>query len=180
MDETTNGDPGPTVLASFRLLCYLVAVVLVLALVSVFAWHRSENPDDEAAPASVISSITARDTGMQGAASLTKRVLSYDWKTLDADMSTAQAVLAPSIRSQYVASLDGVRAQTVKNHVRLSATIASTSIISASTTKVQALVFVDQTTTARSPTRPRLDQTRVRVTLTRHDGTWRLSRMEAF
>lgn len=178
MDDGARGY-GP-VLASSRLFCALLAVVVVLGLVSAFAWHRSGEPDETAAPRGAISSVTARDAALRVVAPLTRRVLSYDWKTLEADMKAAEALLAPSFRSQYAVGMNRVKAQTVTNQVRLSAAVATTSIVSASTTRVVALVFVDQTTTAKGSTSPRLDQTRIRVTLSRHVGEWRISRMEAF
>ena len=79
----------------------------VLAAVTGFAWYRSENPDDGAAPDGAITSSTARDEGMQAAAQLTQQVLSYDWKTLDADITASEKVLAPSFRSEYAKTMAG-------------------------------------------------------------------------
>ena len=50
---------------------------------------------------------------------LTQKVLSYDWKTLDADSKANQAVLAPSFRSEYSKTMAGVKAEAVKNQVKL-------------------------------------------------------------
>ena len=72
-------------LASFRLLVGLVVLCLVLAGVAGFAWWRSEHPDEGAAPDGAITSAEARDAGHAGRGQLTQKVLSYDWKTLDAD-----------------------------------------------------------------------------------------------
>jgi Mce-associated membrane protein len=183
---TTEVPPGESrsvrvpLLASGRLLGILVVLCLVLCGVAGYAWWRSEHPLEGAAPNGVITSSTARDAGMTAAARLTEQVLSYDWKTLDADMKKAEVLLAPTFRAEYVKTLDGVRDQTIKNQVTLKATAVATSIISASEKKVEALVFVNQTTTAKSPTNQRLDQNRVRVTLTRDGGDWRVSKMDAF
>ena len=43
-----------------------------------------------------------------------------------------------------------------------------------------ARLLVDQVTTARGARQPRVDQSRVLVTLTRGAGHWQLSRMRAF
>ncbi len=167
-------------LASFRLLIALVVVCLVLAGVAGYAWYRSEHPVEGAAPNGAITSAEARDQGMQSAAQLTQKVLSYDWKTLDADTKAAEAVLAPSFRSEYAKTMAGVRAQTVKNQVKLVATAAATSIVSATKNKVVALVFVDQVTTAKGATNQRIDSSRVLVTLTGGDGDWRISKLQPF
>jgi Mce-associated membrane protein len=168
------------VLASSRLLGILVALCLVLAAVAGYAWWRSENPEDGKAPSGAITSSQARDAGMQAAAQLTQKVLSYDWKTLDADIKASEAVLAPSFRSEYAKAMSDVKADTVKNQVKLTASAVATSIVSASETKVVALVFVNQVTTAKGTGNQRLDQNRVLVTLTRDGGEWRVSKMDAF
>jgi Mce-associated membrane protein len=171
--------PAVPFLASARLLAGLIILCVVLAGVAGYAWWRSENPDDGAAPNGAITSSGARDDGMQAAARLTQKVLSYDWKTLDADIKANEAVLAPSFRTEYAKTMAGVKAQTVKNQVKLAATAAATSIVSATDKQVVALVFVDQATTVRG-TESRVDSSRVLVTLTRGDGDWRISKLKPF
>lgn len=167
-------------LASFRLLVGLVVLCLVLAGVAGYAWWRAEHPDDGAAPDGAITSATARDEGMQTAARLTQKVLSYDWKTIDADIKANQAVLAPSFRKEYAKTIAGVKQKTIKNQVTLKATAAATSIVSATEDKVVALVFVNQVTTAKGTPNQRVDGSRVLVTLTRSGGDWRISKLKPF
>jgi hypothetical protein len=176
-EPTADSTP---LLASARLLVGLVILCLVLAGVTGYAWWRAEHPDDGAAPNGAITSAEARDAGMQAAAQLTQKVLSYDWKTLDADIKEAEAVSAPSFRSEYAKTMAGVKAQTIKNQVKLSADAAATSIVSATENKVVALVFVNQVTTAKGTTNQRVDSSRVLVTLTRGDGDWRVSKLKPF
>jgi hypothetical protein len=167
-------------LASARLLAALVVLCLVLAGVAGYAWWRSEHPEDGAAPNGAITSSQARDEGMQAAAQLTQKVLSYDWKTLDEDIKAVEPVLAPSFRSEYLKTMEGVRAQTVKNQVKLSAEAAATSIVTATESKVVALVFVNQVTTAKGAQNQRVDSSRVLVTLTGTGGDWRISKLKPF
>jgi Mce-associated membrane protein len=177
--ETVASSRQP-LLDSGRLVGILVALCLVLAALAGFAWYRSENPDEGKAPDGAITSSQARDAGLQAATKLTKQVLSYDWKTLDADISASEAVLAPSFRREYAKAMAGVKAQTVKNQVKLTASVVASSIVSATEKKVDALVFVNQVTTAKGSGNQRVDQNRVRVTLTRDGGDWRVSTMDAF
>jgi hypothetical protein len=178
-DRYAGTHPVPF-LDSFRLLIALVVVCLVLSAVGGYAWYRSEHPDHGAAPDGAITSTETRDAGMQAAAQLTQKVLSYDWKTLDADSKAAQEVLAPSFRNEYAKTMAGVKAGAVKNQVNLEASAAATSIVSATETKVVALVFVNQITTAKGPANRRADSSRVLVTLTRSGGDWRISKLKAF
>ena len=171
---------GGSFLASARLMKTLVAVVLVLAVATGLAWWRAVDPAQGTAPNGVITSTGARDAGMQAATKLTQQVLSYDWKTLDKDVKAAEAVLAPSFRAEYAKTMAGVKAQTIKNQVKLTASVVATSIVSATEKKVVALVFVNQLTTAKGTENQRLDQNRVLVTLDRNEGEWRVSKMDAF
>jgi len=171
---------GVPFLASGRLLAALVVLCLVLAAVAGFAWYRSEHPDEGRAPSGAITSTQARDAGMEAATKLTTQVLSYDWKSLDKDIKASEAVLAPSFRAEYDHAMGKVKARTIKNQVTLSAKVAAASIISATDKKVEALVFVNQVTTAKGSGNQRVDQNRVRVTLTRDGGDWRVSKMVAF
>jgi hypothetical protein len=164
-------------LASLRLMILLLVLCVVLAVVTVFAYERSQNP---AAGKGPITSTSARENALTQASTLTKKVLSYSYKTLDSDIKSSEAVLAPSFRSEYAKTMAGVHAQTIKNQVVLSASVSAVSVVSASHDNVVALVFVDQTTTATGTNNRRLDQNRVLVTLTRDGGEWRVSKMDAF
>ena len=179
-EDRDAGAPRMRFLDSFRLLIGLVVVCLVLAAVGGYAWYRSEHPDEGAAPDGAITSTEARNDGMQAATQLTQKVLSYDWKTLDAESKDNQAVLAPSFRTEYAKTMAGVKADAVKNQVKLKASAEATSIVSATETKVVALVFLNQVTTAKGTANQRVDSSRVLVTLTRSGGDWRISKLKAF
>jgi hypothetical protein len=180
-----EGDSDPAAsnvpfLSSFKLLVGLVVLCLLLSCVAGVAWWRSEHPKEGAAPNGAITSTEARNDGMQAAARLTQKVLSYDWKTLDADSKANQAVLAPSFRKEYSETMSGVKAEAVKNQVKLAASTEATSIVSATENKVVALVFLNQITTAKGTANRRVDSSRVLVTLTRSGGDWRISKLKAF
>ncbi len=178
--DTPDAPARGPLLASARLMKILVATCLLLAIATGLAWWRAADPAEGAAPNGVITSTGARDAGMQAATKLTQQVLSYDWKTLEKDITASEAVLAPSFRAEYAKAMAGVKAQTVKNQVKLTASVVATSIVSATEKKVVALVFVNQLTTAKGTENQRLDQNRVLVTLSRNDGEWRVSKMDAF
>jgi hypothetical protein len=166
-------------LDSGRLTVALVVLCLVLGGAAFAAWWWGPHHDDDKV-ADAVGSAQARDAGIQQAATLTKQVLSYDWKTLDKDIAASEKVLAPSFRSEYAKTMQSVHAQTIKNQVSLQATVVSTSTVTATKDEVVALVFVNQTTKATGTKNTRLDQNRVLVTLTRHGGEWRVSKMDAF
>jgi Mce-associated membrane protein len=182
-DATDPAEPGrrvaPSLVAGRSLRVVLLVMCVVLAVAVGVAWWRTHD-DPPAAGADALTSSSAREDGRQAAARLTRTVLSYDWRTLDEDVAAASKVSAPSFRAQYARAMSGVRAQTVRNRVTLTAAPVDTAIVSASGSRLVALVFVDQTTTARGSANRRLDQNRVLVTLTRHGGEWRVSKMDVF
>jgi Mce-associated membrane protein len=165
-------------LDGFGLMIGLLVLCLVLAGVAAFAWTRDE--DSAKTGSGAITSAQARESGLQAASTLTQKVLSYNWQTLDQDMKSTEAVLAPNFRKQYAKTMSGVRQQTLKNQVKLTASVVAASIVSATDEKVEALVFVNQITTAKNAGGQRLDQNRVLVTLGRHGGEWRVTKMDAF
>jgi Mce-associated membrane protein len=64
--------------------------------------------------------------------------------------------------------------------VTLKARAVGVGVVTASPTRVVAVVFIDQETSTRGSARTRQDQNRVLVTVTADGGEWRLSRMDAF
>lgn len=177
---TPPAEVRPPFLRSLRLTVLLSALALIAAGCLGYAWWRADHPAQGAASNGVITSASARDAGLQAATDLTQKVLSYDWASLDADVKTVEKISTPSFRKQYLQAMDKVRQQTMQNQVKLQARAVATSIVSASTNKVVALVFVDQQTTAKDAKTQQLDANRVLVTLVGGKGEWRVSNMKAF
>jgi Mce-associated membrane protein len=163
--------------SSLRLMVVLLVLCVALGVLAAISYDRSRNPDQGSG---AITSTSAREDGLTQAASLTQKVLSYNYSTLDQDIAANEKLLAPSFRREYTKTMAGVHAQTVKDHVKLVATVVASSTVSATPDKIVSLVFVNQTTTAQGTNNSRIDQNRVLVTLTRDAGEWRVSKMDAF
>ncbi len=158
-------------------------LVVTLALAAALAALLVRNHDSSAAGG--VGSLATQHAPDRPAliaitAGLTARALSYDYRTLNRDMARAEAGMSPRFGKQYRTTMSKIRAQTQSARVRLKATVAGTSLISADEHAAQALVFVDQVTTRAGSRRQRLDQNRVVVTLIRGGGHWRISKMDAF
>lgn len=173
LDREGSSAPGRGLVLALFVLC------LVLAIAVGVTWWRTA-ARAPSAPGDAITSGAARDDGLATARRLTRTVLSYDWRTLDQDAADAAKVSAPGFRAQYARAMSGVRAETLRDQVTLKAVPVDAAVVSATPSRLVALVFVDQTTTARGSANRRLDQNRVLVTLTRHGGEWRVSKMVAF
>ena len=163
-----------------RLTVLLVLLCLVLAAAAGVLWSRSESFAASPAPTGAISSPSAAASALEEVPRLTERVLSYGAKTLDEDIEASHEVSTPSFRQQYDATMTAVRDRTVRDEVTVEARAVGSAVVSASSSRVVALVFVDQTTTARGAGNQRVDQNRVLVTVTRDAREWHVSTMSTF
>ena len=159
----------------------LVAMLLVTGvLVAARARPSALDTNGKDAAAVQLTSQTARDAGLMAATGLTQNALSYQWSSLRADMAKAEAGMTPAFRKQYAETMAKVKSQTVKNQVVIEATVVAAGIVRATEHTFEALAFVNQTTRAKGTANTQLNQSRVKVTLTRADGDWRISRMDVY
>ena len=164
-------------LGSFRLMIGLLVLCLVLAGVTAFGWYRSEHPADAGGSGDAITSTSARDAGLEAATRLTEKIFTYDWKTFDQDASSSEKLLGPSFRKEYADTISKTRQSAVANQVKQTARASATSIVSASDRKVVALVFMNVLASGKAGSN-RVSTSRLLVTLTPHDGDWRISQLK--
>jgi Mce-associated membrane protein len=129
-------------------------------------------------------------TGNQAAAASSARVivekmLGYDYKNFDRHTTEVSALLAGSFKQEFVhAATDVVKPLAVKNQAVVLANASEVSVMSSpdldGQDKVKILAFVDQTTTSAKLERAQIDQNRVILTMSRVDGRWLVSKVEAF
>lgn len=161
-----------------------VAALLVLCLVLTgalwFLVHRSRHPDLGTAPNGQVTDSSFRNAAMSAASDAATQALSYSWKTFDQDRKKARALMGPKLAKQYDAAMDQVTQQTATSKLTLKATVLSAGILSAERHKAKVLLFVNTVTTREGSTKQQLDQNRVVMDLTRKDGDWIVSKMDAF
>lgn len=129
---------------------------------------------------------------LSAAAAATVSVLSYSYKTLDADKDRAHAVMTPEFAVQYDDVMAQAAPKALAAKLTLKATVKASSLVSLEPDKAVALLYVDAETAPEgaveqaagkpskdSPT-VQHNQNRVLVTLTRQDGDWIVSQIEAF
>ncbi|MET9388961.1 hypothetical protein ABZY20_00885 [Streptomyces sp. NPDC006624] len=163
-----------------RRLTALLAVLLVAAVVALAAlgWQYRDGRLTE----------TARTEALAAARKAAPIVLSYDYRHLDKDFSRARAHLTGDFRDEYGKTTKAVVAPTAEKYrgvVR--ATVAApgsggtsaASVVSASPDKVVVLLFVNQVTESTQVTGARVDQNRVRMTMDRTGGGWKVSAVDA-
>jgi Mce-associated membrane protein len=161
-----------------------VVVVVLAALVALstltFAGRIKDARDGRVAPDGEITSAATRAVLMDQAGKMTAAALSYDAKTFDKDTAAAGRLMTPSMRKQYLGTLAKVRAQVARQGLVLKAEVRARALVSATADEARVLEFVNQSTTAKGVTQSQLNQNRVVVTLTRVDGRWLISKLDAF
>lgn len=144
------------------------AAVLVVAVgtLSVMAVHESRID-------------SARIYGLSAAVDLTPKLLTYDYRTLDADAAEAQASITGDFAGQYKDYFAQLLSPNAKAQQFVSkATVRAASEVSATADQVVALIYLDQATTSKALTAPRLDNSGVRVTVTEVGGRWLISKLD--
>jgi Mce-associated membrane protein len=145
----------------------LVAVVAVADLLLLDAVQRAR--DD----------ASARQDAMQAARTLVPVLLSYDQKSLAADLARARRNTTGNFREDFDKLVtDVVRPTAEARHVTTSAVVSSAGVISASRDRVTVLVFVTQTSTSSVRKTPAVTGSRVKVVMARTPDHWLIAGLD--
>ena len=125
----------------------------------------------------------ARSAAAAAAKQAVETVLSYDYRTIDDDIANARDDATGEFAAQYAASADQLAAQASQTKAIVQATASQPAVVAADGDQVVVLLFVDQASVkqladAGSPT-TRIDQSRVRVTMSRTGDRWLISQLAA-
>ncbi|MBT2506907.1 hypothetical protein J7I98_13595 [Streptomyces sp. ISL-98] len=163
------------------LLSAALAVLVVAGLTTTTALaldHRESQRTDQ-----------ARTDALAAARQAAPTILSYDYRHLDRDFTTARGHLTGSFLKEYGRTTRTVVAPTAKKYRGVvKATVAkppgddgsaAVSVVSASPDKAVILLFMNQVTNSTQISGPRVDLNRVRMTLTRTPEGWKVSAVDA-
>jgi Mce-associated membrane protein len=149
----------------------LVLTVVLMALATGFVWYRVHRADQIDA---------ARQAGLEASRDAAAVLLSYDYRTLDKDFSAGKAVTTGAFRTEYATSTSKVVAPVAKEKKAVvKAEVVTAGIVRASPDTVVTIVYVNQVTTSTLQTGPKVDLSRVRMTLKHVSGRWLVSKVEA-
>ena len=153
-----------------------LALVLVLASVY-FGLIRWSYTDVRTADRVAEASRTAPPVAERAAAT----ILSYDYRSLDADEKAAERYLTPSFRKQYVKSMGLVRPNAPKLRAKVVASVKASGVSHADPDRVDVLVYVDQTTTSTANGgQPQLALNRALFSMVRTHGTWLVDKITSY
>lgn len=147
----------------------LVAVALVLTAGLLALRARNEDRVEQ-----------ARTAALAAAEAHAVDLLSYDYRRLDRDFARAAKALTGSFADDYATTTTTVVKPTaLEVKAVVTAEVAASSVVRAAQNQVVVLLFVNQTTTSTRVEGPKVDLNRVRLTMTRVDGDWLVSKVVA-
>jgi Mce-associated membrane protein len=152
------------------LIALSVLALLLAGCVGYLAWSLSGMNDD----------AEARLSGRDAAASHVQRILSYDHASFDKGTADAEKLMTEHFRKEYADTVGLVREDALAKESVVQAEVVASSVVEADSGRVEALLFVNQTTDGNDLKQPRVDLNRVVVTLVPDgDGGWLVDDLEA-
>jgi Mce-associated membrane protein len=153
-----------------------LAALLVLLLVALGggAWWLHTSPAKS-------GSASQRDQALSAAKTSVPLILSYSYKSFDADLAKSKVQLTGKAQSDYVTAMTTtIKPAAAKAHVIVQASTdtngAGVETVSADGDQVTVIVFGEQKVTNATLTTPRIDMFRVRAVLERIGGHWLISK----
>jgi Mce-associated membrane protein len=105
-----------------------------------------------------------------------ERILSYDHRHLDRDFAAARRHLAGAFAEDYARTTETVvRPTATRYQAVVRAVVVGSSVVDAEPDHVVVLLFVNRTTTSTRARNPQVQLDRIRMTLVRVEGEWRVS-----
>lgn len=150
----------------------LVVVVAILFVVSggVTAWLRISDLQErvDALEAQTFAAETAR----QDAVLLAEDLATYDYRDLGGNFRHVASRATARFAGQLRALTEELGPELQQTRAVATATARSAGVVRSDTGKAVVAVFVDQTVTNSKSPRPKVERSRVELTLVREDGVW--------
>lgn len=146
-----------------------VVAALCAGVVGVLAWQSHDQRGTSLARSQAV------DTAQSGVVA----ALSYDHRSLARDIATAKRHLTGALLDDYSRLMSTVVEKAAKKEKTITrASLSASSVMSATTDRVELLLFLNQTTARKGAAGPQLDSSRVRSTLIRVGDTWLISELK--
>lgn len=150
----------------------LVPAVSVLAIAATvaavfFGWKVKQHNDLQA----------AADDALAAARAYAVTLTSVDSNNLDRDFAAVLDGSTGEFRDMYTRSSGQLRELLVENKATGQGTVLDAAVKSAGETEVEVLLFIDQTVTNAASADPRIDRSRVVMTMQLVDGRWLAARV---
>ena len=149
----------------------LVLTTVLMAVAAGFVWFKVHQHD---------ATESARRAALEASRDASRVLFSYDYRELDKDFAAGKAVTTGAFRNQYAdTTAKVVTPVATQKKAVVKAEVVSAGVVRASESTVVTVVFVNQVTTSSLQAGPKVDLSRVRMTLQHVGGRWLVSKVEA-
>lgn len=121
---------------------------------------------------------TARNEALATARAYASTVTGYDYKNLDKNFSDVLDGATGKFKDQYAGASKTLRQMIRQAKATAKGEVLDAAVKSATEDRVDVAVFVDQSVTNAATKKPRIDRSRVLMTLEKHDDRWLVSKLE--
>jgi hypothetical protein len=154
-----------------------VVAVVVLAVVMQRYSSRTHRVASDAV-ASYLAGPAAR-AAEAAAVNEVRATLSYNYKTLSADFANAEKGMTPGFRAKYTEQTrTSVTPLATKESAISTADVSAAGVSAAAPRAVTVLVFANQTVQNKLLAHPRLDRTRIKVSMVNLGGKWLIDNLQ--
>jgi Mce-associated membrane protein len=151
--------------------------LLVAALVLLTGWLGYAVADNRGSAPIEKTRASALAAGRDAA----RLVFSYDYRHLDKDFAAATAVTTGTFKKDYANTTTKLVGDVAPRYKAvLLAEVSDAAVVEASENEVLLLVFLDVQSTSTLAATPKITPRRLKMTMTRVDGHWLVSKVDAF
>lgn len=120
----------------------------------------------------------ASNAALDTARSYAVTVTTYDYQNLDKNFADVLDGATGTFKDQYTGASGSLRQLIQEAKATAKGTVVDAGIKSATTDRVDVVLFVDQSVTNAATTQPRVDRNRVLMTLELHDTRWLVANLQ--
>lgn len=149
----------------------LLVTTLAMAVAAGLVWYQARQHD---------ATEKARRAGLESSRDAARLLFSYDYRTLTKDFEAGKAITTGAFRKQYADTTTRlVTPVATEKKAVVKAEVVTAGVVRATPDLVVTIVYVNQVTTSSLTTGPKVDLSRVRMTLQRVNGRWLVSKVDA-
>ncbi|MDX6199852.1 MAG: Mce-associated rane protein [Actinomycetota bacterium] len=169
--EVAAYEPLPTRGGVSAAVIALALTALLMAIANGFVWYRVHQNS---------AAETARRAGLEASRDAARVLFSYDYRQLDKDFSAGKALTTGKFAKEYAKTTADVVTDIAKEKKAVvKAEVVTAGVVRATPDVVVTIVYVNQVTTSSLQAAPKVDLSRVRMTMTKVGSHWRVSQVDA-
>ena len=171
-DEATAEATEP---GRFRQLLRPVVVVAVLAVLlvaggAVWAWLKIQTLEERA---------VAPEAARQAAVSFAKDLGTYDYRDMDGNFRLVAGRSTANFAGQLRQITQAMNPLLTQTQATSKGAVPGAGVVTVDENRAVVVVFLDQTIKNSNTAQPRVDRSRMQVTIVKEDGVWKLDHLEA-